>query len=56
MKALVNPGAHPSSNELRRDVSADERRNRLDPEDEHRKPYVTQCLGVRQGPVVAASD
>ncbi|TBV77027.1 pyruvate dehydrogenase (acetyl-transferring), homodimeric type [Pseudoxanthomonas winnipegensis] len=46
----------PSFNELRRDGFAAERWNRLHPEGEQRKPYVTQCLEGRQGPVIAATD
>ncbi|WP_379654053.1 pyruvate dehydrogenase (acetyl-transferring), homodimeric type [Pseudoxanthomonas sp. UC19_8] len=46
----------PSFNELRRDGFAAERWNRLHPEGEQRKPYVTQCLEGRSGPVIAATD
>ncbi|UYB51922.1 pyruvate dehydrogenase (acetyl-transferring), homodimeric type [Xanthomonas sp. AM6] len=46
----------PSFNELRRDGFDAERWNRLHPEGEQRKPYVTQLLEGRQGPVVAATD
>jgi pyruvate dehydrogenase E1 component len=46
----------PSFNELRRDGFDAERWNRLHPEGEQRKPYVTQLLEGRQGPVIAATD
>jgi pyruvate dehydrogenase E1 component len=46
----------PSFNELRRDGFDAERWNRLHPEAEQRKPYVTQLLEGRQGPVIAATD
>jgi pyruvate dehydrogenase E1 component len=45
-----------SFTELRREGLAAERWNMLHPESEQRVPYVTQCLGKRAGPVVAASD
>ncbi|KFN42605.1 pyruvate dehydrogenase (acetyl-transferring), homodimeric type [Arenimonas oryziterrae] len=46
----------PSFNELRRDGFDAERWNRLHPEAEQRKAYVTQCLEGRTGPVIAATD
>ncbi|MDX9874050.1 MAG: pyruvate dehydrogenase (acetyl-transferring), homodimeric type, partial [Spongiibacteraceae bacterium] len=46
----------PSMNELRRDGLQCERLNLLHPEAEPRKPYVTQQLEGREGPVVAATD
>jgi len=46
----------PSFNELRRDGFAAERWNRLHPEDEPRKAWVTQLLEERSGPVIAATD
>jgi len=46
----------PSFNELRRDGFDAERWNRLHPEAEPRKPYVTELLEGRQGPVIAATD
>jgi pyruvate dehydrogenase E1 component len=45
-----------SFTELRRDGVDCARRNRLMPEGEPSLPWITQCLGARQGPVVAASD
>ena len=45
-----------SFHELRRDGLSLERRNRLHPEAAPEVPYVTQCLGARTGPVVAATD
>jgi pyruvate dehydrogenase E1 component len=46
----------PSFNELRREGIEVERWNLLHPAQEARKNYVEQCLGPRQGPVIAASD
>ena len=47
----------PSFNELRRDGFDVERWNRLHPMDKKpRKPWVTQCLESRPGPVVSATD
>jgi len=46
----------PSFNELRRDGFAVERWNRLHPEEEPRKAWVTQLLEGQQGPVIAATD
>jgi pyruvate dehydrogenase E1 component len=46
----------PSFNELARDGHATLRWNLLHPEDQPRKPYVTQCLEERAGPVIAATD
>jgi pyruvate dehydrogenase E1 component len=45
-----------SFSELRRDGVDCARWNRLNPEQEPRIPWVTQCLRDRQGPVIAASD
>ena len=45
-----------SFTELRRDGMAVERWNRLHPTEVPRRSYVEHCLGVREGPVVAASD
>jgi pyruvate dehydrogenase E1 component len=45
-----------SYNELYRDGHAAERWNRLHPTETPRVPYVTQCLGKTDGPVIAASD
>ncbi len=46
----------PSFNELARDGIDAERFNRLNPEDTQRKPFVTQLLEGRQGPVIVATD
>ena len=46
----------PSFTELRRDGLAADRWNLLHPEAAPRRPYVTQCLEKRAGPVVAATD
>jgi pyruvate dehydrogenase E1 component len=46
----------PSLNELRREGLEVERWNRLHPEDVPRMSYAQQCLGSRQGPVIAATD
>ncbi len=45
-----------SFSELRRDGVDCARWNRLNPEQEARIPWVTECLRDRQGPVIAASD
>jgi pyruvate dehydrogenase E1 component len=45
-----------SFHELRREGLSIERRNRLHPEAAPEVPYVTQCLGARTGPVIAATD
>jgi len=45
-----------SFTELRRDGVECARWNRLNPEQEPRIPWVTQCLRDRPGPVIAASD
>ncbi|MGY2436398.1 transketolase-like TK C-terminal-containing protein, partial [Escherichia coli] len=45
-----------SFNELRRDGFDVERANRLHPEGEQRKAYVTELLEGRQGPAIAATD
>jgi len=46
----------PSLNELRRDGLEAERWNLLHPAQSPRKSYVEECLGGRQGPVIAATD
>ena len=46
----------PSFNELRRDGLAAERWSLLHPSEPARKSYVEQCLGGRQGPVIASTD
>ncbi|TVS18518.1 MAG: pyruvate dehydrogenase (acetyl-transferring), homodimeric type [Gammaproteobacteria bacterium] len=45
-----------SFNELRRDGLAADRWNLLHPEEEPRVPYVTDCLGAVEAPVIAATD
>jgi len=45
-----------SFSELRRDGVDSARWSRLNPEHEPRIPWVTECLGDRPGPVIAASD
>jgi pyruvate dehydrogenase E1 component len=46
----------PSFTELQREAVDAERWNLLHPEETPRLPYVEQCLGAREGPVVAATD
>ncbi len=46
----------PSFTELRRDGFDVERFNRLHPEVEPKKAYVTECLEGRSGPAIAATD
>ncbi|OGT60231.1 MAG: pyruvate dehydrogenase (acetyl-transferring), homodimeric type [Gammaproteobacteria bacterium RIFCSPHIGHO2_12_FULL_63_22] len=46
----------PSFTELRRDGFDVERFNRLHPEAEPKKAYVTECLDGRSGPAIAATD
>src|SRR5438093_6706642 len=46
----------PSFNELRRDGLAAERWNLLHPSQPPRKSYVEECLGGRQGTVIASTD
>ncbi len=46
----------PSFNELARDGWDVERHNRLNPEAEPRKAYITQLLEGRQGPAIVATD
>ncbi|TWI06864.1 pyruvate dehydrogenase (acetyl-transferring), homodimeric type [Aerolutibacter ruishenii] len=46
----------PSFNELQRDGVDATRWNRLHPEAEQRKPYITTLLESRQGPAIAATD
>ncbi|MBT4819810.1 MAG: hypothetical protein HON70_29130 [Lentisphaerae bacterium] len=45
-----------SYKELHRDGADVERWNMLHPDEEQHVPYVTQCLGDADGPVVAATD
>ena len=45
-----------SINELAREGRALERHNRLNPMDEPKVPYVTECLSQRAGPFVIATD
>ncbi len=45
-----------SFSELRREGLSTDRWNRLHPEETQRKTYVSQCLGDREGPFIAASD
>src|SRR5438270_4120232 len=45
-----------SFTELRRDGIEVERWNTLHPLEEPRKPYVSTCLGGREGPVIASTD
>jgi len=45
-----------SFNELRRDGLAAERWNRLHPDAEPRRPYITECLADADGPVIASTD
>jgi pyruvate dehydrogenase E1 component len=45
-----------SFTELRRDGVNCARWNRLNPESKPRMPWVTQCLGGKKGPVIAATD
>jgi pyruvate dehydrogenase E1 component len=46
----------PSFNELRRDGLEAERWSLLHPAQAPRKCYVDECLGARQGPIIAATD
>jgi pyruvate dehydrogenase E1 component len=46
----------PSFNELRRDGLEAERWSLLHPTQSPRKSYVDECLGTRQGPIIAATD
>ncbi|HMA98396.1 MAG TPA: pyruvate dehydrogenase (acetyl-transferring), homodimeric type [Wenzhouxiangella sp.] len=46
----------PSFNEIRREAQAVARANRLNPSSEQQRPYITQLLAERAGPVVAATD
>ncbi|EIJ33807.1 pyruvate dehydrogenase (acetyl-transferring), homodimeric type [Thiothrix nivea] len=48
--------ATPSLNELARDGAACARWNLLHPDQEARKPWVTQCLEGAEGPVIASTD
>lgn len=55
-KVSANIWSVTSFNELARDGSACERNNRLQPEKDATKPFVTQMLEERRGPVIAATD
>ncbi|MCC6609203.1 MAG: pyruvate dehydrogenase (acetyl-transferring), homodimeric type [Burkholderiales bacterium] len=46
----------PSFTELAREGTAADRWNLLHPAEASRKPYVTQCLEAREGPVIASTD
>lgn len=45
-----------SFTELRREGLEMERRNRLHPTKAAKKPYITECLENRKGPIIAATD
>ncbi|HLD17158.1 MAG TPA: pyruvate dehydrogenase (acetyl-transferring), homodimeric type, partial [Coxiellaceae bacterium] len=45
-----------SFNELRKDIRATHRYNRLHPNETPQRSYVKQCLNGRKGPVIAATD
>ncbi len=45
-----------SFNELRRDIIAVERQNRLSPKSAPKQTYVEQCLGDNSTPIIAATD
>jgi pyruvate dehydrogenase E1 component len=45
-----------SFNELRKDGMTIERQNLLNPAEKSKKTYVEECLGKREGTVIAASD
>jgi pyruvate dehydrogenase E1 component len=45
-----------SFNELRKDGIEIERYNLLNPDEKQKIPFVEQCLGKTEGPVMAASD
>ena len=45
-----------SFNELRKDGMETERKNLLNPGEKPKKSYVEECLGKRDGPIIAASD
>jgi pyruvate dehydrogenase E1 component len=45
-----------SFSELRREGLSTDRWNRLHPEETQRKTYVSECLGNREGPFIAATD
>jgi pyruvate dehydrogenase E1 component len=45
-----------SFNELRKDGMTIERKNLLNPSEKPKKCYVEECLGKREGPIIAASD
>jgi pyruvate dehydrogenase E1 component len=45
-----------SFNELRKDGMEVERYNLLNPDKDQKIPYVEQCLGKTEGPIMAASD
>ena len=45
-----------SFNELRKDGMKVERKNLLNPTEKPEKSYIEECLGKRDGPIIAASD
>jgi pyruvate dehydrogenase E1 component len=45
-----------SFNELRKDGMEIERQNLLNPKEKPKKSYVEECLGRREGTIIAASD
>ena len=45
-----------SFNELRRDGMETERYNLLNPDKKQKVSYVEKCLGIKEGPILAASD
>jgi pyruvate dehydrogenase E1 component len=45
-----------SFNELRKDGMKIERQNLLNPSEKPKKSYVEECLGNRDGIIIAASD
>ena len=55
-KVAVDVWSATSMNELARDGLAVDRWNMLHPEAKPRVSYVQQCLGAREGPVVACTD
>jgi pyruvate dehydrogenase E1 component len=55
-KVTANVWSMTSANELQREAKATARWNLLNPDQEAKVPYVTQCLAEAKGPVVAATD
>ncbi len=55
-KVAANIWSMTSANELQREGQAVERWNRLNPEQEARVPYVSECFADARGPVIAATD